>query len=237
MASPKTIARTAGALYLLLVLLGVWAEFAVRRVVHVPGDAAATADRIAGHITLFRLGIAADILMAVVFVLLGLALYRLLHPVHRRAATALLVLVTAGAGIIVLNLAFQAGALLVATDPAYATAFEAGQRDAIALLLLDLHSYGYVLGGVFFGLWLLPAGYAAYRSELFPSWLGVLVLAAGAAWLADPVLAIGFPGVPGAVRDIVSVPTSIGEFTLLGYLLVRGVRSAAGQRHAAPATV
>ena len=69
--------------------------------------------------------------MAVVFVLLGLTLFRLLDGVHRRAGTALLVFVAVGAGSILVNLTFQVGALLTATDPAY--------DAATTLLLLDLH--------------------------------------------------------------------------------------------------
>lgn len=217
MTKPKTLARVAGLLYLALVLLGTWAELVVRDSVHVPGDPVTTAANVVAHETLFRWGLAADVLMAVVFVLLGLALQRLLHHVDERAATALLVFVSVGAGSILLNLAFHAGALRVATDPEY--------DDGLALLLLDLHGYGYTLGGVFFGLWLLPMGYLALRSELFPKPLGVLLVVGGVAWIADPLIAFALPGAPGLVRDVVSLPTSLAEFGLMLYLLVRGVRS------------
>ncbi|MCR3750403.1 DUF4386 domain-containing protein [Lentzea californiensis] len=217
MTKPKTLARIAGLLYLALVVLGTWAHLVVRDGVHVPGDPAATAANIVAHETLFRWGLAADVLMAVVFVFLGLALQRLLHHVDERAATALLVFVSVGAGSILLNLALHHGALRVATDPAL--------TDELALLLLDLHGYGYTLGGVFFGLWLLPMGYLALRSALFPKPLGVLLIVGGFAWIADPVIAFALPGAPGLVRDVVSAPTSLAEFGLMLYLLVRGVRS------------
>ncbi|MDX3659126.1 DUF4386 domain-containing protein [Streptomyces sp. ID05-26A] len=219
MTKPKTLARTAGLLYLALVLLGTWAELVVRKSVHVPGDPATTAANIVAHEALFRWGLAADVLMAVVFVLLGLVLQRLLHHVDERAATALLVFVSVGAGSILLNLAFHAGALRVATGPV--------KDDGLALLLLDLHGYGYTLGGVFFGLWLLPMGHLALRSGLFPKPLGVLLVVGGVAWVADPLIAFALPGAPGLVRDVVSVPTSLAEFGLMLYLLVRGVRSPA----------
>ncbi|MFD4668892.1 DUF4386 domain-containing protein [Lentzea sp. NPDC058450] len=217
MTEPKALARTAGLLYLLLVVLGTWAELFVRDSVHVPGDPTASAANIVAHEALFRWSLAADVLMAVTFVLLGLSLQRLLHHVDERAATALLVFVAVGAGTILLNLAFQAGALRAATDPALS--------DGLALLLLDLHGYGYTLGGVFFGLWLLPMGYLALRSGLFPKPLGVLVVAGGVAWIADPLIAFALPAAPAVLRDVVSVPTSLGEFGLLLYLLVRGVRT------------
>ncbi|MGW6441525.1 DUF4386 domain-containing protein [Lentzea sp. NPDC055074] len=218
MTKPQTLARTAGLLYLALAVLGIWAELVVRDSVRVPGDPVATAAALVARETLFRWSLAADVLMAVVFVLLGLVLQRLLHHVDERATTALLVFVSVGAGSILLNLAFQAGALRVATDPAY-------DDDSLASLLLDLHGYGYTLGGVFFGLWLLPMGYLALRSALFPKPLGVLLVAGSVAWVADPLIAFALPGAPGLVRDLVSVPTFLAEFGLMLYLLVWGVRS------------
>ncbi len=228
MTRPKAVARTAGLLYLAVVVLGGWAELFVRGSVHVPGDATATAANIVNHEALFRWGLAADVLMATVFVFLGLALHRLLHHVDERAATTLLVFVSVGAGSILLNLAFHLGALRVATDPT--------QTDGLALLLLDLHGYGYALGGVFFGLWLLPMGYLAHRSSLFPRPLGVLLVIGGFAWIADPVIAFALPDAPGLLRTLVEVPTSVAEFGLMLYLLVCGVRSPAASRTAVSAT-
>ena len=214
---PRTLARIAGLLYLILAVLGGWAQLHARGSVLVEGDAARTAANIVEHETLFRLGLVADILMATVFVLLGLVLHRLLHHVDERAATALLVFVSVGAGSILVNLTFHVGALLAATRP--------GHSADQVLLLLDLHQQGYVLGGVFFGLWLLPTGWLARRSEMLPSWLGTLVMVAGVAWLADPLLAFGLPDAPALIRTLVEVPTSVGEFGLMLYLLIRGVRT------------
>ena len=215
MTRPLTLARTAGTLYLLLAVLGAWAQLVARGSVYVPDDAAATAAGIVEHETLFRLSLVADILMAVVFVLLGLTLFRLLDGVHRRAGTALLVFVAVGAGSILVNLTFQVGALLTATDPAY--------DAATTLLLLDLHRYGYALGGVFFGLWLLPLGWAAVRTTLFPTWLGVLLIAGSVAWVLDPVILFGLPDAT-VLTGVVATVTTVAELTLIGYLLVRGVR-------------
>ena len=214
--APRTLARIAGLLYLALAVIGGWAQLHARGSVLVAGDAVRTTANIVEHETLFRLGIVADILMATVFVLLGLVLHRLLHHAGGRAATALLVFVSVGAGAILVNTTLHVGALLAATRP--------GHSPELVLLLLDLHQQGYVLGGVFFGLWLLPMGHLAYRSALLPTWLGVLAVVAGVAWIADPLLAFGLPDAPALLRQLVEVPTTIGEFSLLLYLLIRGVR-------------
>lgn len=226
MTGPRALARIAGLLFLLVAVLGGWAQLHARGSVLAEGDAVRTAANIVEHETLFRLALVADILMATVFVLLGLALHRLLRHVHEGAATALLVFVCVGAGSILVNLTFQVGALLAATRP--------GHSAEQVLLLADLHQQGYVLGGVFFGLWLLPMGFLARRSAMLPSWLGVLVMVAGVAWVADPLLAFGLPDAPALIRTVVEVPTSIGEFALMLYLLIRGVRP---QPAAQPVTV
>lgn len=223
---PVRLARVAGLLYLALVALGVWAELVVRGSIRVAGDPTATAANIAAHEAELRLALGADIVMATVFVLLGLALFRLLHPVHARAATALLTFVAVGAGSILVNLTFHAGALIAVTDPTYSSAFGAQGVDALALLLLDLHHDGYVLGGVFFGLWLAPMGYVAYRSPMFPRVLGVALVVGAVAWVVDPVLAFTLPDAPRLLREAVSLPTAVAELSLMLYLLVRGVSPA-----------
>lgn len=236
--SPRSIARIAGVLYLLLVITGVFAHFVVRDSVYEPGDAAATMANILDNTTIFRFAVVADILMATVFVFLGLALYRLLREVDVRAATAMLVFVSVGAGMILVNLIFHFAAWLVATDATYATALGVDGSEALVLLLVEMHHYGYLLAGVFFGLWLLPLGYLAYKSEYFPRVLGILLMVASVSWILDTVLRFAFPDLNEIVHTIVTIPT-IAEFVLLLYLLVKGVRSSAhpGQKQATGETI
>ena len=80
-----------------------------------------------------------------------------------------------------------------------------------------------MLGGVFFGLWLLPVGLVALRSRYFPRALGVLVVVGVAAWVADTVIAFTVPDAPRLLRQVVQVPTTVAELSLLLYLVVRGV--------------
>jgi len=63
--------RVAGLWYLLLVLLGPLRLIYIPNKLFVHGDAGATANNIAAHQLLFRLGIVADLAGAVVLVLLG----------------------------------------------------------------------------------------------------------------------------------------------------------------------
>ncbi len=73
MEAPQRLARITGACYLAVALLSVVAIIYVQSVVLVPGDGPATANRIAEHPVLFRLGLGADLGQAtfMVFVAMG----------------------------------------------------------------------------------------------------------------------------------------------------------------------
>jgi hypothetical protein len=82
-ASPRLEARAAGLMYVLVILLGGFAEIAVRQGLVVDGDPAATAQAIVSHASLYRLGFAAEMATNVIAVPLTLIFYRLLAPVAR----------------------------------------------------------------------------------------------------------------------------------------------------------
>ena len=67
----------------------------------------------------------------------------------------------------------------------YAAAFGAAGSNALVLLLLDMQHYGTLIAQVFFGLWLAPLGYLAYKSGMFPKALGVVLIVATVCYLVD----------------------------------------------------
>ncbi len=173
--SPKRLARLAGVFYLLVGIFGGFAEGYADPKLYVAGNSAATAGNVLANLGLVRMSVAAHLLDAVFFVLTAMALYVLLQHVHKSVARAMLVFVIVAVGIISLNAVFQFEALQVATGASYATAFGAAGANALVLLLLDIQHYGTLAAQVFFGLWLAPLGYLAYKSGLFPKALGVVL--------------------------------------------------------------
>lgn len=230
----KAVARLAGFFYLIVVLAGMFAHLFARAEVHVKEDAALTAANIVANAELFRLGLVADIVMTIAFVFLGLALYRLFESVNKPAAGALVVFVCVGAGMILVNLVFHLAALLIATGPSYADAFGQAGSESLVLLMLELHSHGYTLAGIFFGLWLLPLGYLGMTSRYFPRLLGILLVLAGVSYLIDTVLIYLVPDLPEFVHTLIGIPTYAELVTVL-FLLVVGVRRQ-GTRRPAPLT-
>ena len=108
----------------------------------------------------------------------------------------------------------------------------AAGSNALVLLLLDIHHYGFLIAQIFFGLWLLPLGYLAYRSGMFPKALGLALIVGGACYLVGMLAAFSVPDFGEKISGIVTIPCTVAEVWMLGYLLVFGVRKRqAGRAH------
>ena len=84
-ASPRQLARTAGALYLINIVFGAFALGVVPALLIVP-DVATTAHNIQAHELLYRLGLAAHVVVAMTNVPMAVIFYELFKVVNRRLA-------------------------------------------------------------------------------------------------------------------------------------------------------
>ena len=225
MNSPKRLARIAGVLYLLVGIFGGFAEGYVEPKMYVAGNAAATAWNVVANSGLVRIGVVADLLDGTVFIFLAMTLYILLKHVHKSAARAMLVLVALATGITCLVAVFEFEGLRVATGAVNLAAFGTGGSNALVLLLLDTQHYGLLIAQIFFGLWLVPLGYLAYKSGMFPKALGVLLGVGGACYLVDMLAAFLVPDFGKAIHGYVTIPSALAEIWMVGYLLVVGVKT------------
>jgi hypothetical protein len=222
-ASPVRMARTAGLLYLVIAVLGGFAQV-VRVQVYEPGNATATAANIVANATLVRLSFVADLVQAMVWLVLAVTLYRLLAHAGRSIARAMVVFVAVSAAITCLNMVNQIGAVLVATDPAYVTAFGADGSRAMVLLLMDLQHYGYLIAQLTW-LWLFALGLLGYRSGMFPRWLSFLLMLGTVCYVVDALTQFLAPSLADTSAAVFLLPEILCEVSLLAYLLVKGVRT------------
>lgn len=223
--APRRLARIAGLLYLVVAVLGGFAQLYSRNKVYVPGDATATARNVVAHAGLVRAGFVADLVQAVFFLLVAMTLFLLLKHVNRNAGRVMVIFVTIAVAITCLNLVHQLVALLVATDPSFAGAFGARGADALVLLMLDLQHHGYLIAQIFFGLWLLPLGYLVHISRMFPRALGGLLVAGGSGYLVDTFTRFLAPELGATLSPFVITPAAVAEVALLFWLLLRGVKA------------
>jgi hypothetical protein len=173
------------------------------------------------------MGVVADLFQATVWVFLAMTLYILLKHVHQSAARAMVLLVAVGAAIVCLNDVFQIESVRVATDGSYVAALGAAGSSALVLLLLEIHHYGFLIAQIFFGLWLMPLGYLAYKSAMFPKALGVALIVGGAGYLVGLLAVFLVPdfALGEKINVFVTLPSAIAEISMLLYLLVVGVKT------------
>lgn len=224
----RKTARIAGILYLVIIVAGMFAQFFVRQTLVVPGDAGATATNIIASEGLFRAGIAADLVMIMADVAIGLAFYLLLKHVNHALALLAAFFRLGQAAMLAVNLLNLVFVLELLGGAEYLGAFEAQQLQALILPLLNAHGIGYALGLVFFGFSILILGYLLYRSAYFPGILGILLLLASLGYLADGfarVLLVNYAAYQPIFDNYVVTAAFIAELLLGLYLLIKGARA------------
>jgi uncharacterized membrane protein len=219
----KNPGRFAGLLYVLTSIAGFFAMGYVPDKLIVHGNAAATANNIAASETLFRLGIAGVLIGQAGFIFVALALYDLLEGVNRRHASLMVLLIVVSIPIAFLNELNTVAALVLVRGPDFLSIFEKPQRDALAMLFLNLHHYGFVVAEIFCGLWLFPLALLVYRSRFLRRFLGVWLALAGFAWVVLSLTGILAPPYEDKVYTY-SQPAIIGEIAFMLWLLVKGAK-------------
>jgi hypothetical protein len=217
------LARRAGLLYLVIAVFGAFAQV-IRVRVYAPGDAATTAANLMANASLVRLSFVTDLLQALVWLCLALVLHRLLAHAGKYLARAMVIFVVVSVGIAVVNMVHQLGALLVVTTPAYAAAFGQAGSDGLALLLMDLHHYGYLIAQLSW-LWLFALGLLGYRSGMFPRPLAFVLMLGTVCYMVDALIRFLAPGAADTSAAVFLLPEVLSEVSLLLYLLIKGVRT------------
>jgi len=215
--------RFAGLLYLLASIPGFFALLYVPGKIIVHGNAAETASNAVRHETLFRLGIAADLVGEVLFIFVGLALYDLLKDVNRRQALLMLIFILIAIPIAFLNEVNSIATIVLARGAHFLSPIDTPQRDALAYLFLNLRDGGFDIVGIFWGLWLFPLGLLVYSSGFIPRILGALLIVAAFAYLANTFTALVLPAYAVNVSRWLS-PLQLAEMVFMLWLLIKGAK-------------
>ncbi len=223
MSSTKNPGRFAGLLYLLASIVCFFAMMYVPSKLIVHGNAAATATNISAHEALFRLGIAAQLIGSAGFIFVALALYDLLKGVNRRHASLMVLLIVVSIPIAFLNELNSIAALVLVRGADFLSIFEKPQRDALAMLFLNLHGQGIVVAEIFWGLWLFPLALLVYRSRFLPRFLGVWLALAGFAWVILSLTGILSPQYYDKVYTFTQ-PAVFGEIAFMFWLVIKGAK-------------
>jgi hypothetical protein len=223
MDSLKKTARLAGALYMLVVLIGPFVLLYVPGKLFVRGDASATVSNILTHETLFRAHIVLGVVSQLAFIGAVLALYLLLEGVDRRLAGLMVILILIDAPLAFLGVANEVATLTFARGADFLAVFDQPQRDAMVTLLMQFDRQGALVSQVLWGLWLLPLGLLVRRSGFLPRLLGIWLFVNGVTYVLLSATALLAPGYQKTLFTL-ATPILFGEAALALWLLVFGVR-------------
>jgi hypothetical protein len=143
--------------------------------------------------------------------------YKLFKDINQWAALAVGIWGTVNAVVIMISAISMASAIEIA-----ASAQSVEDKVIIIELLRSLIKNAWGMGGLFFGLWLIPLGYIVSSSKRMPMWLGRTLIVGGLGYILSTVL--NYTGLEGSWLEFLTIPATVGEFWMIGYLFVYGIR-------------
>lgn len=221
--SPLTYARTGGVIYLVIIAAGIFGELFVRNTLVVSGDAVATANNIISSRPLWRMGIVIDLIMQLCDIPLMLILYVLLKPINKNLALMNLLFNLIQTAVLVVNKLNLLIPLFLLGDAAYLKAADPHVLQSLSYMFISLHSYGFGVGLIFFGMVCLIEGYLIFKSGFLPKTLGLLMQLAGVCYLTNSFALLLAPSLAGALFPFVLMPPLVAELSLALWLVVKGV--------------
>jgi hypothetical protein len=220
--SPRSKARMAGLLYLIVIVGGFFAEVLVRGKLVVHGDPGATAHNIMSHEMLYRWGFVVELFYLVCNLPLALLLYDLFKVVSRPVA-----LLDLGFGLLstvieAVSLLGHYAPLLFLSGGHHLSAFTPEELQVASYMSIQLFEYGFAIALVFFGFDCFAMSYLIVRSTFFPRIIGVLLGIEGVFYLLNSFTTFLAPAVADRVFPFLAA-SAIAEILLCLWLLVMGV--------------
>jgi len=215
-------ARLTGAFYLGLALTGMLGFLLIRPQVFTAGDSAAVLEALAGNLPLARVGLLLELGIVVTQVLTALWFFKLFRGVNSFAAGALA------------TLGLMNAVAILGSAASLSTAIQLGESTSAdaavqASLLIVLSEGFWAAGVVFFGAWLIPMGMLVLQSGYAWRWIGWALVVGGIGYIASIVLVTLAPEAT-VVADLLVIPATVGEFSIMLSLLIRGVPARAAAR-------
>lgn len=221
--SPQVYARIGGALYLIIIVLGLFDEAFVRSRLIVSGDATATAERIRASEFLWRVGIANEFILLTCAVPLTLIFYVLLRPVSKNLALLAVFFNLVSIAVEAAGALHLVTTLFPLANAEYLKVLDPEQRYALAYLSIKAHENGFGVSLIFFGWVCLTLGYLIFRSGYLPRVIGVLMQIAGLSYLINSFALILSPPLASRLFPAILLPAFVGEASLCLWLLTKGV--------------
>lgn len=229
----QSLARLAGLLYLVVIVIGVLGEGLVRGTLVVSRDPEATARNIRAAESLWRLGVAGQDLLLVCALGMTCAWYVLLRPVNGRLALLAVFFGLTSLAVESVGALHLHAVLTPLSDAAYLKAVAPQLLHLMAYQSVVAHAQAFGLALIFFGVECLIVGHLVRRSGFFPRAIGTAMQVAGACYLVNSFSMILSPALQDLLFPFILLPPFLAESAFCLYLLVRGVDLPAWERRAA----
>jgi hypothetical protein len=225
-AKPNLYARTAGAIYLAVIVFGGFSEGFVTSKIIVGGNAAATAHNMLALSPLWSFSLAGNLIVPVIAVAQLWIEYLLLRPVSRSLALLFVLMNAVSLAVEAVSKIFQILPMAILTDHGLSGAFSTAQIYSLMDLSLKVHEISFDITLIFFGFACIIAGYLYYKSKFVPKAIGLLLQLAGGCYVVASFAALFAPRVSDAITPFILLPPFVGEAATCLWLLVKGVNVA-----------
>jgi hypothetical protein len=210
-------ARLAGICYLGLAITGVLGFVVYHPQVYDSADPAITLKNLSESASVARIRLLLEFGIIISQALAAIWFYKLFRGINEWGAWSLGIWGTVNSAVIMVSAIAMGAAIDVAGG-------SASQEDKVVMiqLLTRLSANAWAVGGLFFGLWLIPMGYVVMTSKRMPPWLGRVLILGGVGYLLSTF--ISYLGYSNTVISSLTIPATVGEFWMIGYLLIYGIR-------------
>jgi Domain of unknown function (DUF4386) len=210
-------ARRAGVWYLALAISGVVGFLVLHPQIYVSGDLSQTVTNLIEQETIARLRLLMEFVIVISQAVAAIYFFKLFNSINPVASWALAAWGTMNAGVIMISAIAMGGAINVANGTLL-------MSDKLIMIQIfdQVIKNAWGVGSLFFGLWLIPMGYIVVSSQRMPVWLGRTLIIGGAGYIVSAFLS--YAGFRFSWIDMLTIPATLGEFWIIGYLLVFGIR-------------
>ena len=211
-------ARVTGIWYLSLAITGVLGMMVFHGQIYDSTDPEKTLTNLTDLETTSRIRLLFEMLIVLSQALAAIWFYRLFRSINDWKALAVSIWGMVNAVAIMISAIAMASAIQVANSSLQS------YDDKLVLIALfgNLIQHSWSVGGLFFGLWLIPMGHIVISSKRMPLWLGRILIMGGVGYILQTLVV--YLGYSHSLLNLLTIPATVGEFWMIGYLMIYGIR-------------
>lgn len=213
-------ARVAGIWYLILAISGVLGFMVFHSQIFVINDPQKTLTNLIELETKSRIRLILEFVIIISQALAAVWFYKLFREVDPWTGWAVGIWGTVNAVAIMISAISMSSAIDIAGSSTPALQ----EKIYLIQVLSKIITNAWGIGNIFFGLWLIPMGCFVVKSKRMPLWLGRILIIGGTCYVLT--VFIKYAGVNDPLIELLVIPATIGEFWMIGYLLIFGIRPA-----------